>query len=207
MCSCRGASARAPAETEPDLDASLIDLVAEVERLQAGAEALSRGTPSPKPGSKPSKSCQPQSPRTCARFHGPENCRQWVYTGGDQLVRPLALDGDQTQAGGCPQNFAGSGCSAASTCWCGSAECNEPLSLQEQQAVEGLSLRCAAWDWHCQCPATVRTCCNLRCMSSKSFQTSSSIRSSAAQETSHRCAHHKSWHVACTVLTSTHNHP
>ena len=88
---CRGAHAHAPAEPEPDLDASLIDLVAEVEQLQAGAEALSRGTPSPNPGSKPSMGCRPHSPRVCSPRRGRKICRQWAHDGGSQLVRPCLL--------------------------------------------------------------------------------------------------------------------
>ena len=88
---CRDAPAHAPAELEPDLDASLIDLVAEVERLQAGAEALSRGTPSPNPGSKASISRRPLSPRVSSPLHGRELGRQWAHYGGGQLVRPGLL--------------------------------------------------------------------------------------------------------------------
>ena len=88
---CRGAPGHAPAELEPDLDASLIDLVAEVERLQAGVEALSRGTPSPNPDLKPSMSCQLHSPRARSPHSGRELGRQWAQSRGSQLVRsPLA---------------------------------------------------------------------------------------------------------------------
>lgn len=91
VCLCRVVPGHAPAEPEPDLDASLIDLVAEVERLQAGAEALSRGTPSPNPGSKAPISCRPHSSSVCSPHRGRELGFQWAHSGGSQLVRARLL--------------------------------------------------------------------------------------------------------------------